>query len=197
MKLTLRDLRPMVAALMTLGVLAVMVPSWPAQADTPLENPAERDILAKWYCDGVVTCKLADDEDKARSCTYMREAFDTTKGADDAARKARNKWIPDCRNRASGTWNCKMTSGPVCDLGENKQSAAPLDDAKRKWQCNGAVDVRNKEGERFGCPFENTQDTQGGKAHAERSSKLDGIDYCRGLFPSFEVVKDSAWAHCD
>ena len=114
MKLTLRDVRPTIAALGTLVLMATMIPSWPAYGG----NPEERDILAKWYCDGVVACKMADDEAKARSCTYMREAFDTTKGADDAARKARNKWIPDCRNRVEGTWNCKMSSGPVCDPGE-------------------------------------------------------------------------------
>lgn len=195
MKLTLRDLRPTVAALFTLGVLAVAMPPWPAHAG----NPEERDILTKWYCDGVVTCKFADDESKARSCTYMREPFDTTKGAPDAERKARNKWIPDCRNRESGTWNCKMSSGPVCDVGEKRETSsgdAPLDDIKRKWQCTGAVDVR-KEDKRFGCPFENTQDTLGNKKHAERSAILDGIDYCKSLWPAYEIVKDSAWAHCE
>ena len=46
----------------------------------------------KYYCDGSVRC------------------------VPDAGGE---RWIPDCREREAGKWQCKMHKGPKCDLGEN------------------------------------------------------------------------------
>lgn len=114
MKLTLKDLRPTLAALMTLGVLAVMVPPWPVYAaaalgeddGVPPGDTEKRRKRGEYICNGKVLC-LKDDsgEDEYSSCEYSNEKVQA-----DSPNEAANKLVDRCERSKGVGWECGTTT---------------------------------------------------------------------------------------